>query len=116
VSLGEAVGVVAAQSIGEPGTQLTMRTFHIGGMASRRAEATTLEARSDGIVKIRANVVRNRDGQDIVTNGLLARQSDESGVNIDEEMGRLTELQAVYAANAQVMTVAREMMDLLLNI
>lgn len=63
-----------------------------------------------------ASARRARDGQDIVTNGLLARQSDESGVNIDEEMGRLTELQAVYAANAQVMTVARQMMDLLLNI
>ena len=45
VSMGEAIGVIAAQSIGEPGTQLTMRTFHIGGTASRRAEQTTLEAR-----------------------------------------------------------------------
>ena len=44
VNIGEAVGVIAAQSIGEPGTQLTMRTFHIGGTASRRAEQTTLEA------------------------------------------------------------------------
>ena len=44
VNLGEAIGVIAAQSIGEPGTQLTMRTFHIGGTASRRAEQTTLEA------------------------------------------------------------------------
>ena len=51
VNLGEAVGVMAAQSIGEPGTQLTMRTFHIGGTASRSAEQTTLEARNDGKVK-----------------------------------------------------------------
>jgi DNA-directed RNA polymerase subunit beta' len=51
VNLGEAVGVMAAQSIGEPGTQLTMRTFHIGGTASRSAAATTLEARSDGKIK-----------------------------------------------------------------
>ncbi len=51
VNIGEAIGVIAAQSIGEPGTQLTMRTFHIGGTASRRAEQTTLEARNDGIVK-----------------------------------------------------------------
>ena len=51
VKLGEAVGVIAAQSIGEPGTQLTMRTFHIGGTASRSAEQTTLEARNDGKVK-----------------------------------------------------------------
>src|SRR6185503_3974106 len=51
VNLGEAIGVIAAQSIGEPGTQLTMRTFHIGGTASRRAEETTLEARNEGFVK-----------------------------------------------------------------
>ena len=48
VNLGEAIGVIAAQSIGEPGTQLTMRTFHIGGTASRRAEQTTLEPRNGG--------------------------------------------------------------------
>ena len=48
VNFGEAVGVIAAQSIGEPGTQLTMRTFHIGGTASRRAEQTTLESRNEG--------------------------------------------------------------------
>jgi DNA-directed RNA polymerase subunit beta' len=51
VNLGEAVGVMAAQSIGEPGTQLTMRTFHIGGTASRSAEQTTLEARNEGKIK-----------------------------------------------------------------
>ena len=51
VNIGEAIGVIAAQSIGEPGTQLTMRTFHIGGTASRRAEQTTLEARNDGSLK-----------------------------------------------------------------
>src|SRR5690348_3885329 len=51
VELGEAVGVIAAQSIGEPGTQLTMRTFHIGGTATRVSERSTLEARNNGIVK-----------------------------------------------------------------
>ena len=50
VNVGEAVGVIAAQSIGEPGTQLTMRTFHIGGAASRAAVASSVEAKSDGIV------------------------------------------------------------------
>ena len=49
VNIGEAVGVIAAQSIGEPGTQLTMRTFHIGGTASRRAEQSTLENRNPGM-------------------------------------------------------------------
>ena len=63
INLGEAVGVIAAQSIGEPGTQLTMRTFHIGGTASRRAEQTTLESRNDGFVKfINVNTVTNKDG------------------------------------------------------
>jgi DNA-directed RNA polymerase subunit beta' len=52
VSIGEAVGVVAAQSIGEPGTQLTMRTFHIGGAAQRGAEQSSISAVSDGKVKI----------------------------------------------------------------
>src|SRR5213082_2682023 len=51
VSVGEAVGVIAAQSIGEPGTQLTMRTFHIGGTATRRAEQSELESRYAGTVK-----------------------------------------------------------------
>src|SRR4029079_12065272 len=50
VNVGEAVGVIAAQSIGEPGTQLTMRTFHIGGAASRTAVASSVEAKSNGVV------------------------------------------------------------------
>ncbi|MBE0460195.1 MAG: DNA-directed RNA polymerase subunit beta' [Candidatus Aminicenantes bacterium] len=51
VELGEAVGIIAAQSIGEPGTQLTMRTFHIGGIAMRGAERSKLEAKNDGIIR-----------------------------------------------------------------
>ena len=50
VNIGEAVGVIAAQSIGEPGTQLTMRTFHIGGAASRAAIASSVEAKSNGVI------------------------------------------------------------------
>ena len=50
VNAGEAVGVIAAQSIGEPGTQLTMRTFHVGGAASRAAAASDVEAKSAGII------------------------------------------------------------------
>jgi DNA-directed RNA polymerase subunit beta' len=69
VNLGEAVGVIAAQSIGEPGTQLTMRTFHIGGTASRRAEQTSLEARFDGTLRyINTNTVIDKDGFHIVMN------------------------------------------------
>lgn len=68
VNLGEAVGVIAAQSIGEPGTQLTMRTFHIGGAASRSAEQTSLEARYDGVLQFEnLKSVLNREGNHIVT-------------------------------------------------
>ena len=51
VDMGEAVGILAAQSIGEPGTQLTLRTFHIGGTSARIAEEAERRARSDGVVK-----------------------------------------------------------------
>jgi DNA-directed RNA polymerase subunit beta' len=69
VNVGEAIGIIAAQSIGEPGTQLTMRTFHIGGTASRRAEQTTLESRIDGRIKfINLKSVKNREGNLIVMN------------------------------------------------
>jgi DNA-directed RNA polymerase subunit beta' len=69
VNLGEAVGVIAAQSIGEPGTQLTMRTFHIGGTASRRAEQTSLEARFEGTLKyIGLNTVVDNQGHHVVMN------------------------------------------------
>jgi len=69
VNLGETIGVIAAQSIGEPGTQLTMRTFHIGGTASRRAEQTTLEARNAGVMKfINLHTVTNSEGDEVITN------------------------------------------------
>jgi DNA-directed RNA polymerase subunit beta' len=54
INIGEAVGIIAAQSIGEPGTQLTMRTFHIGGAASRAAIASSVESKSDGVVGFNA--------------------------------------------------------------
>ncbi|AOK57941.1 DNA-directed RNA polymerase subunit beta' [Burkholderia ubonensis] len=68
VNVGEAVGVIAAQSIGEPGTQLTMRTFHIGGAASRAAVASSVEAKSNGIVRFTATMryVTNAKGEQIV--------------------------------------------------
>jgi DNA-directed RNA polymerase subunit beta' len=67
--IGEAVGVIAAQSIGEPGTQLTMRTFHIGGTASRRAEQSTLENRNPGVIKFHGlNTVKKKDGSLVVMN------------------------------------------------
>jgi DNA-directed RNA polymerase subunit beta' len=67
VNIGEAVGVIAAQSIGEPGTQLTMRTFHIGGAAQRGAEQSSVEASHEGSVKINnRNVVMNSQGVPVV--------------------------------------------------
>jgi DNA-directed RNA polymerase subunit beta' len=69
VELGQAVGVIAAQSIGEPGTQLTMRTFHIGGTASRVSEQSTLEARNAGTARFHGlTVVQAKDGNLVVMN------------------------------------------------
>lgn len=67
VSMGEAVGVIAAQSIGEPGTQLTMRTFHIGGAATKGTEVSSVEASYEAKVKIKGrNLVINSEGRQIV--------------------------------------------------
>jgi DNA-directed RNA polymerase subunit beta' len=80
VNIGEAVGVIAAQSIGEPGTQLTMRTFHIGGVGQVRTEQSTLEARTDGVIKLENTQVVNKKDYLVVMNrhGELIIQ-DESG-------------------------------------
>jgi DNA-directed RNA polymerase subunit beta' len=69
VDLGEAVGIIAAQSIGEPGTQLTLRTFHIGGAAARIAEQTTRKAKVPGVVEYsdRLVAVESKEGERIVT-------------------------------------------------
>ena len=68
VNVGEAVGVIAAQSIGEPGTQLTMRTFHIGGAASRAAVASSVEAKSNGVIGFNSTMryVTNSKGELVV--------------------------------------------------
>ncbi len=69
INLGETVGIIAAQSIGEPGTQLTMRTFHLGGTASRAVEQSVHTSRHDGKIKFQgANVVKNRNGKLTVMN------------------------------------------------
>ncbi|MFJ3047379.1 DNA-directed RNA polymerase subunit beta' [Herbaspirillum chlorophenolicum] len=83
VNSGEAVGVIAAQSIGEPGTQLTMRTFHIGGAASRAAVASSVEAKSNGTVRFTAAMryVTNGKGELIV----ISRSGE---VLITDDLGR----------------------------
>ena len=98
VNVGEAVGVIAAQSIGEPGTQLTMRTFHIGGAASRTAAASQLESKSAGTVRFSAQMryVTNAKGELVV----IARSGE---VTIHDENGRERERHKVpYGATLQV--------------
>ena len=83
VNIGEAVGVIAAQSIGEPGTQLTMRTFHIGGAASRAAVASSVEAKSSGVIGFNATMryVTNTKGELVV----ISRSGE---IVIHDEHGR----------------------------
>jgi DNA-directed RNA polymerase subunit beta' len=86
VQLGEAVGIIAAQSIGEPGTQLTMRTFHIGGIAMRGAEASEYRAKHDGIVRIfDVNVITDEEGREIVINraGKIAVVDEKTGKHLE---------------------------------
>jgi DNA-directed RNA polymerase subunit beta' len=97
VNVGEAIGIIAAQSIGEPGTQLTMRTFHIGGTASRRAEQTTLKARIPGKVKFEnLKTVKNRDGDFVVMN-----RNGEIAI-IDEEDRERRRHSVIYGAKVKV--------------
>src|SRR5207342_1482716 len=81
VELGEATGVIAAQSIGEPGTQLTMRTFHIGGTASRVSEQSRLDAKNNGTVRfIGLQTVKAKSGDLVVMNrqGSIAVVDDKN--------------------------------------
>jgi DNA-directed RNA polymerase subunit beta' len=98
VNAGEAVGVIAAQSIGEPGTQLTMRTFHIGGAASRAAAASQVESKSNGTVRFSAQMryVTNNKGELIV----ITRSGE---VVIHDDIGRERERHKVpYGATLLV--------------
>lgn len=98
VNVGEAVGVIAAQSIGEPGTQLTMRTFHIGGAASRAAVASSVEAKSAGLVGFNTTMryVTNSKGELVV----ISRSGE---IVIHDEHGRERERHKVpYGATLTV--------------
>jgi len=98
IEIGQAVGILAAQSIGEPGTQLTMRTFHIGGTASRRVEQADIKARVEGTVKyIDLNVVKNA----VNTNVIMNRRGGEFA--IVSEAGRERErYPVIYGAHLLV--------------
>ena len=97
VELGEACGVLAAQSIGEPGTQLTMRTFHIGGTASRAVEQSTLECKGAGLVRFNnLRTVKTAHGDQVVMNR-------NGAISIIDEKGRKKEsYPAVYGARLKV--------------
>jgi DNA-directed RNA polymerase subunit beta' len=97
VEMGEAVGVIAAQSIGEPGTQLTMRTFHIGGTASRVSDASHLEAKNAGSVRfINLVTVRSKSGD-------LVAMNRNGSIAIIDDKGREKERYAiVYGAKLKV--------------
>ena len=98
VEVGQAVGILAAQSIGEPGTQLTMRTFHIGGTASRRVEQADIRARVDGTIKfVDLTVAKNSENQYVVMN----RRGGK--FNILSDTGReLESFPVIYGAHLQV--------------
>jgi DNA-directed RNA polymerase subunit beta' len=102
INIGEAVGVIAAQSIGEPGTQLTMRTFHIGGAASRSAAVNSIEIKSNGNAKlVNIKTVAHHEGY-------LVAVSRSGEVSITNEMGRERERYKVpYGATITIEDGAR---------
>jgi DNA-directed RNA polymerase subunit beta' len=108
VEIGEAVGVIAAQSIGEPGTQLTMRTFHIGGTA-RLEESSKHEARQDGVIKyLELQTVKSRKGERIAMN------RNGSVIIMDDRGREVARYQIVYGAHILVEDGSRVTQDQLL--
>jgi DNA-directed RNA polymerase subunit beta' len=108
VEIGEAVGVIAAQSIGEPGTQLTMRTFHIGGTA-RLEESSKHEARQDGTIKfLDLQTVKSRKGERIAMN------RNGSLIIMDDRGREVARYQIVYGAHILVEDGQRVTQDQLL--
>ena len=97
VNIGEAVGVIAAQSIGEPGTQLTMRTFHIGGAASRAASASDITVKSTGAVRMHnLKLVQHKNGHNVAVS-----RSGELGI-VDEQGREKERYKIPYGASISV--------------
>jgi DNA-directed RNA polymerase subunit beta' len=92
VQKGEAVGVIAAQSIGEPGTQLTLRTFHVGGTASNIAASSKVEAKFDGLLEI----------DELRT----VSKEDENGKPVSIVIGRSAEMRIIDRATMMILTTA----------
>ncbi len=104
VEMGLAAGVIAAQSIGEPGTQLTMRTFHIGGTASRVADQSTIETRHKGTVRFDGlQTVAGREGASGVAGRTLIVMNRSGSINIADDKGVVRErYSVVYGARLKV--------------
>ncbi|MDE5750224.1 MAG: DNA-directed RNA polymerase subunit beta', partial [Duncaniella sp.] len=94
VQMGEAVGVIAAQSIGEPGTQLTLRTFHVGGVASNIAAVNSITSRYDGTLEIDELRTVKTD------------EKDEKGRNVEVVIGRLAEMRILDPKTGMMLTSA----------
>ena len=101
VNIGEAVGIVAAQSIGEPGTQLTMRTFHIGGAASRSAAVSKVEAKSSGIVQYRDLRYVTRQNGEMVVISRSAEAIILDQYNREREQHKIPYGSTIYVAEGQ---------------
>ncbi|AHX11575.1 DNA-directed RNA polymerase, beta' subunit [Neorickettsia helminthoeca str. Oregon] len=111
VSLGEAVGVIAAQSVGEPGTQLTMRTFHVGGAATRRVESSSMVAFCSGRVKfVNANLITNRDGNYIVLSRSFELLLVDS-LGIEHFQGRVQYGGTVYVKEGDMVPIGKKLAD-----
>jgi DNA-directed RNA polymerase subunit beta' len=104
VELGQAAGVIAAQSIGEPGTQLTMRTFHIGGTASRVSEQNTLDAKHAGVVRYQSlQVVETHKGEGAGPGGQMIVMNRNGYLVVQDDKGRDRErYPIVYGARLKV--------------
>ena len=110
VNQGEAVGIIAAQSIGEPGTQLTMRTFHIGGVA-QGGQQSFLEASQEGIVRFdNANVLKNADGETIVIgrNMTLSIVGEDGAERASHKIGYGTKL---FVEDGQTVVRGRKLIE-----
>jgi len=99
VDIGEAVGVIAAQSIGEPGTQLTLRTFHIGGTAARIAEQSQVEAKYNGIIKLENIVSIDREDGTVM---VISREGIGEAHIIDDKGRVRSRLKVPYGAHLLV--------------
>jgi DNA-directed RNA polymerase subunit beta' len=100
VQKGEAVGVIAAQSIGEPGTQLTLRTFHAGGVASNQAAESQMVSKYDGILELEElRTVKNKDGVDIVIGRMTEMRIIDANTRLPLTSGTIVYGSKLYFEN-----------------